>query len=241
MEEVFKFLRTYEVWIYVVIGLVGVIYMRNMLVSWQEWRGAIFGLEKENAQRRFSTSLSVLVLLFLVAMFEFFFVSFVAPAYPQERFLPTPTISLLVTPTITLPATTSTPEGGALLVSTQVVPSSEGCIPGQIEWLSPAKNAEISGRIELKGLIKVDNVGLFKYEYSQVGTDKWMTIAGGNQDVIGTTPEPNSTPEPGVWSGAWSTEGLVPGDYLLRMVVTDNQTNALPACVIPVRVIASQK
>ena len=36
--------------------------------------------------------------------------------------------------------------------------------------------------------------------------------------------------------GQWDTGTLAPGDYQLRLVVSDNQGQALPACVITVRV-----
>ena len=42
----------------------------------------------------------------------------------------------------------------------------------------------------------------------------------------------------GSGSGTWDTSQLVPGDYLLRLVVTDNVNNLFPACVISVRVVA---
>jgi hypothetical protein len=37
--------------------------------------------------------------------------------------------------------------------------------------------------------------------------------------------------------GQWDTTSVPPGDYQLRLVVTDNQGQALPACVISVRVL----
>ena len=38
--------------------------------------------------------------------------------------------------------------------------------------------------------------------------------------------------------GNWDTTLLVPGDYLLRLVVADSQNQLLPACVVSVRVVA---
>jgi hypothetical protein len=36
--------------------------------------------------------------------------------------------------------------------------------------------------------------------------------------------------------GSWNTQALVPGDYRLRLVMTDNENQTLPACEITVRV-----
>jgi hypothetical protein len=38
--------------------------------------------------------------------------------------------------------------------------------------------------------------------------------------------------------GPWDTTRLSPGDYLLRLVITDNAGQSLPPCTIQVRVEA---
>jgi len=37
--------------------------------------------------------------------------------------------------------------------------------------------------------------------------------------------------------GLWNTSQVIPGDYLLRLVVLDNDNNEYPACIVSVRVI----
>ena len=54
----------------------------------------------------------------------------------------------------------------------------------------------------------------------------WSTIAAGNTNIVNNI------------LGNWDTTLLVPGDYLLRLVVADSQNQLLPACVVSVRVIA---
>jgi hypothetical protein len=63
MEEALSFFRAFEVWIYLLLGLGGLIYIRKFILAWQELRGAAFGLERENAQTRLNQSASVLVLI----------------------------------------------------------------------------------------------------------------------------------------------------------------------------------
>jgi hypothetical protein len=104
--------------------------------------------------------------------------------------------------------------------------SASGCIPGKFEFTIPSNGQEVSGIVELKGILAVQNFGFYKYEYSRPGSNVWITIAAGNQ----INPD-NSL-------GHWDTSQLVPGDYLLQLVVTDNKGQMLPACVTSVKVVA---
>lgn len=230
MEELLDFLQKYEIWIYVLLGGGAFIYLRKLLTSWQEWRVAVFGLEREAAQRRLSAALSVFILLFLLGAAEFALVTFVSPVYPKVFLLQTPTLDLLATSTAVLPQQEITPDAlvkGTL--PTAAVLDEDGCVPGELEWTYPVSGGEISGVVELRGTVNVSNLGFYKYEFSQPGTDTWVTIAAG--DSLG---------EDQLLGGAWNTGQLVPGDYRLRLVVSDNQNQTMPACEIPVRVVAAQ-
>jgi hypothetical protein len=183
------------------------------------------------------------LLVILTAGLEVSLVSFVIPNYPaQKGLLPTPTIDLQITQTLPLPlgtagtAGTAGPAGtpGALgsgvanqtQQPTVVVKLTEGCTPGAVEWSSPKTGDEISGKVQLLGTVNIPNLGFYKYEYSQPGTDVWSTIAAGNKNIVNDL------------LGNWDTTLLVPGDYLLRLVVADNQNQLLPACVVSVRIVA---
>ena len=105
MEEALRFFRAYEIWIYLILGLGGLIYIRKFILAWQELREAAFGLERESAQTRLNQSASVLTLLLALSVTLFFLVSFVAPTMPGAIPLLTPTLDLLATATPTLPPT----------------------------------------------------------------------------------------------------------------------------------------
>jgi hypothetical protein len=235
VEALLPFLERYEAWIYALLGIVAFIYLQKLVTSWKEWQGTVFGLERDSAQRRFSTSLTILFLLVLFVVVEFVIVSFVSPNYPQTAFLATPTLDVLATPTVTLPALVQgaqagTPPAGSF-TQTETPPAiplelrQEGCIVGQIEWISPKAGDTISATVELTGTVNVPNLGFYKYEYARPGEDLWTTIAGGNQ------PKVNGQ------IGFWNTTQLDQGDYLLRLVIADNANNLFPACIIPVRVV----
>ena len=229
MEVILPYLKNYEVWIYCLLGLIALVYLQKLIVAWKDWQGTVFGLEQEVAQRRFSTALTILLLLVAFVLLEFLIVSFVAPSYPQNLALPTATLDLLATPTITIvarvDATTAAVTQEVTSSLTVQPPQQEGCIPGQIEWLAPKPGQEIRQTIELKGTVNVPNLGFYKYQYSKPEEDVWTDIAAGNQPKLDGQ------------IGFWNTSQLVPGDYLLRLVVLDNQNQPFPACVIPVRVM----
>ena len=237
MIELLRFLEKFELWGYIILSVIGFIYFQKLVQAFSDWRQAVFGLERESAQRRISSALTVLALLLIIAVAEFTIISFIAPSYPWAGNLPTATMDLLATPTTTVESDTTrtgdiyypTPEITAALENEtdDTNENSDGCIPDVIQWSYPEPNTEISGIVELQGTVNVPDLGFYKYEYSQPGSDTWNTIAAGNQIKID---------EP--LGGAWNTEQLIPGDYSLRLVIANSQNELLAPCIIPVRIIS---
>lgn len=229
MEEALSFFRTYEIWMYVILALAGLIYVRKFILAWEELRRSAFGLERESAQSHLNQSAGMLVLLFMIAVAIFVVVSFVAPAFPGSNPLATPTVDLLASPTTTLieqeaqQDSNPTDDGMVEVVPTEVIPG-EGCVPGQIMLNEPADGAEVSGIIVVQGTANILNFGFYKYEVARPGDPVWLTIQAG-REIINEGD-----------LGQWDTRTLPPGDYMLRLVVTDNQGNSLDPCVIRVRV-----
>jgi hypothetical protein len=223
MDALLQFLETYEFWIYIVLGVVGFIYVRKLIQSFLEWRVAFFGLEKESAQKLFREALTVVILLVLLAMIQFFLVSFVSPIYPQHTIISTPTIEVLTTGI----STTGIPNVNLNSGSTPAAQtSSNGCITNQLEWKYPKTGDTISGSVELTGTVNLPSLGFYKYEYNQVGNAAWITIAAGT----GVKIQENI--------GIWDTRQIATGDYLLRLVASDSQNQVIAPCVISVRVVS---
>jgi len=229
MEVILRFLETYEIWIYVLLGVFCLWYLRKVLVAWHEWRAAVFGLERETAQRHFSSAMTAMMLFILIGLAQFLLVSFVAPGMPQANTIATPTINYFTTPIATLSSTATSAAQSTGIIPTLAVSEQEGCIPGELDWTFPKNGVQISGLVTLKGTIQVPNLGFYKYEYSSVGSNNWITIAAGNTNITDSALG---------GGGAWNTSQLVPGDYRLRLVAADNQNQALPACVINIRIVA---
>lgn len=230
MAEAISFFRAFEVWIYVFLGLVGLYFIRKFILSWQELRGAGFGLERDNAQARLNQSAVVLVLLIIIAVAEFVMVSFVGPSMPSANVLPTPTLSLLVTTTpTTSPNLTETPGGAiptAILEAAQATEPS-GCVPGQIEITAPQNGQEVSGVVEVLGSAAITDFGFYKIEIKLPDDPSWLTLQAGNITI-----------QQGKLSD-WDTRSLSPGEYQLGLVVVDNQARLSPPCVVQVRVVRS--
>jgi len=225
MIETLGFLTKYEVWIYILAGGVGLIYFRKLVLALQERRAAIFGLERENANRQLASAGSMLGLMFLLSVGEFVLVTFVSPFLPQQKILPTPTLDLLASPTVTLQSQAFTP-GVIGTQGTPVPAKSNGCIPGQLEFTNVVPGQEFSKTIRLEGTTNVPGFGFYKYEYGQPGQDNWVTIAAGNE--IKTKAE----------IGTWNISQLPQGDYELRLVVVNQQNESMPPCVVPIRVVS---
>jgi hypothetical protein len=226
MEEAVRFFKAYEIWIYALLALGGLLYIRKFIVAWADLRGAAFGLERESAQSRLNQAASMLVLLLSMAIAVFSMVSFVAPAIPSSSPLLTPTLDLLATPTTTLAAAGEAMEAEetSLPSPTPIQQVGDGCIPGQLVITEPAFGAQVTDIVTLRGTADIQNFGFYKYEVARPGETVWLTIQAGR--------EPKQDGE----LGQWDTTTLAPGEYHLRLVVTDHEGNSLPPCTILVNV-----
>jgi len=222
MEALFRFLAGYEIYIYVALGLGILGSLRWLLTAYQEWRNAYFGLERQIAARHLSSAIAVTGLLGMFILSELCIASFIVPGLPSSTFQLTPTVNLLITPMGTLQPAQAT---AAAANPGSVVPfGAVGCTPNQIVIISPAPGEGVSKTVEVKGTVDVANFGFYKYEIANQGNENWATISAGDKTVINGT------------IGFWETSQLTPGDYQLRLIVTDNEGQELPACIIPVQV-----
>ena len=226
MVEFLKFLAEYEVLIYIILAIGALFSFRWLFQAWNDWRVAVFSLEREFSARRLGRSVVISAMIVIFFCIEFFLASFVIPSLPADFFLTTPTLDLISTPTGTLAPEMQTqfavqPQGTSQ-------PNAAGCTPGQIELTFPAAGEKVRGIIELTGTVNIPNFGFYKYEIAPLGSDTWATIAAGRVVVTEGA------------LGKWDTSALTPGDYQLRLVVIDNQGTALTPCVVPVQVVPNQ-
>lgn len=223
MAAIYQFLSTYEVLIYIVLAIGGLFASRWLWRSWNEWREAVYSLEKEFALRRIGRSVAFLSLILVLLCGELITASFIVPNLPASFFIATPTLDLFATPTGTISAELAT----RIALTPLPIPTlagADGCIAGKLIITAPKAGSVISGIVDIQGTANISNFGFYKYEVAPINSDTWATISAGRDVVVGNS------------LGKWDTTALSPGDYKLRLVVTDNQGQSLSPCVIPIRV-----
>lgn len=229
MEAALRFFSTYELWIYLLLGLGGLYFAAKFARAWNELRRSAFGLERESAQNRVNKAASVLVLIFIAAITEFALVSFALPAAPGANPLLTPTLDLLATQTATLPpdaiGMTATPAPTAENLQSG---SESSCIPDQVMLTEPVDGATVQGIVPILGSASIPNFGFYKFEMAKTSDNNWLSVEANNRPVVNNQ------------LGNWNTSRLDPGAYQLRLVVTDNEGRALPPCIIQVNVVTAQ-
>ena len=200
--------------------------LRQITRARTEEHGAVFGLEREIAQHHMRQAVATLTVITLLALAEFALVVFLVPNIPGLIQLATPTLNPLTTPTGTFPVEFLETLGVVTPGGPTPTIQASGCIPGQIDITTPKPGATIKGSLELVGTASIPNFGFFKYEFAPVGSDTWATNVAVNKAVQDGN------------LGSWDTSAITPGDYQLRLVVSDNKGTNFPACVVPVRIIA---
>jgi hypothetical protein len=224
MAAIYRFLSTYEVLIYILLAIGGLFAARWLWRSWNEWRMAVYSLEKEFALRRMGRATAVLLLILIFSCAELITASLIVPSLPASFFIASPTLDLLSTPTGTISPELAT----QIALTPRPVPTvagAEGCQPGKLMLTSPKAGTEIRGTVDIQGTVNIPDFGFYKYEVAPINSDSWATISAGRDIVVSGS------------LGQWDTTAVAPGDYQLRLVATDNQGQSLPACIIPVRVL----
>jgi hypothetical protein len=228
ITSVLRGLITYSLGIYILLILGFLVFIRKFVISLHEWRRAVFGLEKNIAQRKLVAASTGLTLLILMIIGEFLLVTVIGPQLPSPAVEATPTIDPFATPTTTLsPAESNGPTPIPTATVGQESLVSE-CVEGQVNISSPEDGGTVSGTVELIGSVNVENFGSYKYEFSTTGAVSWITIAAGNSLKLDES------------LGFWYTSALTPGDYLLRLVPLDNTGAEMTPCVIAVEVVPEE-
>jgi len=229
MDAILRFLTQYEILFFILLGAVILVYIRKVYLAWRDWSEALFGLEKELAQRKINAGLSLVLFSVLLAIGLFVINTFVTPSVPGVFQVATPTVDLTAQPTLIVetPTVEMTQQG---LIPTLSAFLNKGCVPGQVNWTYPLEGDGVSGQVELTGTVNIPNLGYYKIEYTPIDQDNWISILAG-RDIVDNAP----------FGSSWNSADLTPGDYKLRIVVFNNQDEELPKCEIKILVKAVQQ
>lgn len=218
MEESLALIDRYQVWLYVFLAVVGLGYLRQGWIAYEDWRRSLFGLERERALARLRRSGALLALAASAATAVFLLTTFVTPSLSPAAPTPLPTISLVATPAAAMESdVTPIPPTGL---------DTSGCQNQQATITDPQPEAALRGTVVIRGTAAIDNFGFFKLEYRGLSEDgPWRAILAHEQIVRDGD------------LGTWDTSLVLPGDYALRLVVVDTAGNAPLPCTIPVRIL----
>ncbi len=223
MPGLLNFLQTYQTLIYLFLGAAFLLYALRGWRAWRRLQNAIFGLEREHAEERLRQSVWGMGLTFFLVLTVFAAATYVAP-YRAAVILPTPTVSLSGTPGTGTPATAGVP----LETPTPIPPprvNTEGCVPGKVEITQPPSGHTISGEVNIEGSAILPNFGFYKVDIAPEDQALFLTIFASH------TPVKN-----GALVEKWDTTTIPPGDYVLQLVVVDNQGKSLPPCRIRIHI-----
>ncbi len=224
MAAFYNFLASYEALIYILLAIGALFAFRWLWRSWHESRTAVYRMEREFSMRRLSQSTAISTLIVVLFCAELFIVSFIIPGLPASS-LSTPTLDFISTPTGTLSPEMMTQFAN---LPQPAVAKTAGCTPAQIMITSPKPGDEVKGSVDLTGTVNIPNFGFYKFESAPQGGANWAIFSAGSVVVRNGS------------LGKWDTTALTPGDYQLRLVVTDNEGTALSPCVVSIRVLPSQ-
>jgi hypothetical protein len=192
-----------------------------------------FGLERDRAREQLIRSIILLGLIFVGLVLTFVVATFAGPALPlTSRPTVMPTVSLLHTPAdqgqeISVQQT-STP------LAADVEPGA-GCQNPNANISFPPQGFSVSEIVEVLGTANIPGFAFYKIEIRDQSPDAvWRAIGAGTDPVC-----PSGCPNEELLS-RWDTSLLTPGDYSLRLVVTDTAGNAPLPCVINIRVLPSE-
>lgn len=242
LDTIIELVARVDVVLYFLSGLGFLLGLRSLSVARRLRREAVFGLEKEAARNVRRRALSTLFSMILLAGSVYLVTNVIQPTLQS---MPAAGGNLTTTPEVA-----STPEPGVTsrpLLFPTVTPTFGIVVPGEEEAAAPAPapsdgeatgceligvtitspiaGETVAGQVEVSGEANILNFAAYKFEINGPSTEgAWATMG------TFTTPVASGP------LGTWDATSLVPGAYLLRLVVLDTSGNFPEPCVVPVTI-----
>lgn len=249
MERVLELLAEYQWWIYGVLGLILLFYLRRALLARREGARSIFKLEQEQARGRYSRSVTMAAVVLLV-MIAVFVVSNPVLTTPVSSVTPEPTATettgplaaatltptpppATITPTATATSTrpprpvqpTDTPD---VVVTPTPVVRPASCPNPNVLITSPGANQAVQGNMPIRGSANIANFQYYKVEVGPGANpkDQQWTVIG----------QLHNTPVSGGVLETLNSGAYAPGTYTLRLVVVDQTGNYPEPCRVTITI-----
>jgi hypothetical protein len=224
MQQVLSFIQGNQIWIYLLLFLAGLAYLRATIKWLGESRRTLFNLERERAVGRVTRAAAMLALVITMALSVFIVTTFVTPAMG---------ISETEIPPTTQEASEAmmTPTAGAEPSLTEVEElspgmESSGCDNPFVTLTNPRHGDTVSGIVSVTGTASINDLAFYKFEYRSLTPDGvWRPISAGLKAVVDGE------------LGTWDTTLVRSGLYAFRLVVTNTAGVAEEPCIIRVQVL----
>ncbi|MBN1313204.1 MAG: hypothetical protein JXB30_17480 [Anaerolineae bacterium] len=232
-----QFLLRTEKFLYVLAAIVIFFSMRGLVIARQVQRNAVFGLEREAAQQRQRRSLGAILSLLLLSGGIYIITHIVAPNMDETPVEPTPTpplvfVTQVPTPTearLIYPTVTATP--GLPPASVAGTPSlgpeesANGCEILGATITRPAPNEIVSGQVAVEGQTNILDFAQYKFEIKGPSTNgAWVVVGAFTVPVVDG------------YLGTWDSTSLIPGNYVLRLVVSRIDGSFPTPCEVPITI-----
>jgi hypothetical protein len=238
MTVLVKLIADYAVWLYVLMGLVALLFLRAYLVARRERDNSIFALERESASGRMAQATIAFLFTLILIGGVFYTSQTLVEEIPLPEVTPTPTALIVLPPSPTpppllpTPTPTETPRPRPTLPPLETVtPTTEasqgipaGCPNPGVRISEPGTGATVSGVIRIIGSANIPDFWYYKFEFRGNGFGDWTFI------------QRFETPINGGILGAWDTRSVPSGDYEFRLVVVDKTGNYPEPCRVSLSV-----
>ena len=244
MLEFLRPIVIFDTWLYIILGIIAVFFLRLMWIARKDRSRSIFSLERENASVRMTRAFTGFIIV-LGLMLGVYYLSLVTPTIvppPPDTPTPTPIVALPPTPTppplLPTPTATSTPlppeiPTPEIIEETPTVAAptpdlSRGqppnCPNPAANITKPGDGATVVGLVQVSGSAAIDNFDYYKFEFLDPASSEWVFISRYDSQV------------PQGVLGTWNSDTVPPGEYSFRLVVVDNIGNFPEPCVVRLRV-----
>lgn len=260
MVGAIRLISQWWIWLALFFVAMAVVFWRQSSLAKRDARFSIFGLEKEQAQRRKVTSRGKALLMVLLAVCVYGLSQYAVPLLPATGVeseptsvgSPQPTATATMTPSVYIEFLRGTEEAEALLAAStpRTTPSvtataAEATVEPTSEPTSTPAPAMVSGCSNpgvqitspgsgstVSGVVSVSGVAsIASFQFYKLEIAVGAEPSGWS--VIG---ELHNDPVQGGVLGTWDTSGLATGTYWLRLVVVDQTGNYPSPCAISVNV-----
>lgn len=245
MERVLEYIAEYQWWIYGILGLILLFYLRRALLARREEARSIFKLEQEQARSRYTRSVTISALVMVLAGAVFFLSNPVIPvATPTPEptatvtsgplvastLTPTPppaTITPTPTPTVVRPTRQRPPTPTSEVVATPTPPVRPAACPNpNVRITSPGMNQVLAGNFPIRGTATHSEFQYYKVEVGQGNNPREWTVVG----------QLHQAPVNGGVLETFNANAYPAGTYTLRLVVVDQTGNYPEPCRVTVTV-----